>query len=134
MPIVNDATEAITSASYRSPKTVLAFFAVIVGVLVSGAVITVAAVARFVELHYLIVPILSFTACVVLLVLVCVFVTAWKDPTILMLGQVTGDIYIQNRKLTLGDSTVGDIQGVSLMKSLPELTGASSTSDEAGRE
>jgi hypothetical protein len=107
---------------------------VIVGVLVSGSVLAVTAVARVRELQHLVLPILLFAAFVVLMVLVGVFITAWKDPTILMLGQVTGDVYIQNRKLTLGDSTVGDINAMAAALTAPQVASANSAEDETDHE
>jgi hypothetical protein len=104
----SEGVEAITSASYRTPKTVLGFFAIIVGLVIAGASTVIAVFSRQTDLYALIVPVLVFVGFVVLAVLGGIFVTAWKDPTILMLGQVTGDIYIQNRRLTLGDSTAGE--------------------------
>lgn len=62
--------------------------------------------ARFDSLHPFIPWILIFAAIVIVAVLVGVFVTAWKDPTVLMLGQISGQDYIENRKLALGDSNV----------------------------
>ena len=102
------AAEAVTAANYRSPKTVLGFFAIIVGILITGATFVVGIFSREAALHSLIVPVLLFCGGLVVVVLVGVFVTAWKDPTILMLGQVTGDVYIANRRLTLGDSNAGE--------------------------
>ena len=105
---LRQATEAVTSANYRSPKTILGFFAVVLSVLASATVVVVAILAGEPKLHRLIVPVLAFVGTVVVSSLASVLLTAWKDPTILMLGQVTGEIYIANRKLSLGDSGAGE--------------------------
>jgi hypothetical protein len=105
---MQEATEAITGASVKSPKTILGFFAIVFGLLCSVAAVLVWTFARTPALHGLIVPVVIFVGSVVLMLLIGVFITAWIDPTILMLGQVSGEIYIQNRKLKLGDSTSGE--------------------------
>lgn len=105
---LRQATEAVTSANYRSPKTILGFFAIVLSVLASATVLVVAIFARDPKLHPLIMPVILFLAAVIVSSLASVLLTAWKDPTILLLGQVTGEIYIANRKLTLGDSGAGE--------------------------
>lgn len=92
----------------RTPKTVLGFFALILAILFLSSTWIIRILASSPELHYLIVPILLFLAAILLLVLVGVFITAWRDPTILMLGQVTGEVYLQYRRLALGDSAMGE--------------------------
>ncbi|HYI13255.1 MAG TPA: hypothetical protein VEK57_29685 [Thermoanaerobaculia bacterium] len=105
---LRQATEAVTSANYRSPKTILGFFAVVLSVLASATVVVVGILAGEPKLHRLIVPVLTFLGVVIVSSLASVLLTAWKDPTILLLGQVTGEIYIANRKLSLGDSGAGE--------------------------
>jgi hypothetical protein len=95
-------------ANYRSPKTILGFFAIVVGILVSGATLVIGILSGVSDLRYLIVPILVFAALLVVAVLVGVFITAWKDPTVLMLGQISGEVFIENRRLTLGDHMSGE--------------------------
>jgi hypothetical protein len=92
----------------RTPKTVLGFFALLIGILFVSATWVIRILASRIELHYLIIPVLVFLAAILVLVLVGVFVTAWRDPTILMLGQVTGEVYLQYRRLVLGDSASGE--------------------------
>ena len=93
---------------FKTPKTILGFFAIVLAILFIGAIWIVAILAADPNLHCLILPILLFLAAVLLLVLIGIFVTAWKDPTILMLGQVTGEVYLQYRQLKLGDSFQGE--------------------------
>ena len=103
-----NATETVTTANYRSPKTVLGFFAIVVAIVVTGATFVTGLLSRTPTLHHLVVPVLLFAGILVVAVLVGIFVTAWKDPTTLMLGQVTGEVFIENRRLTLGDSNAGE--------------------------
>lgn len=103
-----EASHTIKSGSYKSPKTILGFFAIVVGILVTGASAVIGLISRVESLHPLIPWILVFSAIVVVIVLVGVFLTAWKDPTVLMLGQMTGHDYIEHKKLTLGDSGAGE--------------------------
>ncbi|HYI12667.1 MAG TPA: hypothetical protein VEK57_26690 [Thermoanaerobaculia bacterium] len=105
---LREATRAVTTANYRAPKTILGFFALTVAILSSSTVVVIGILARVAALHGLIIPVLVLLAGIAAAALGGVIVTAWKDPTILMLGQVSGEIYIANRKLTLGDSATGD--------------------------
>lgn len=95
-------------AQLRAPKTILGFFAFTLGSLAIGAAVVIKALVGAPALHGLIVPILLFVAVLILGVLGGVFITAWKDPTILMLGEVSDEAFIENRRLSLGDSIRGD--------------------------
>jgi len=77
---------AAAAMAYRAPKTIFGFFAILMGILASGVVFAVGILARYRELHYLILPILIFVGVVFVLTLVGLFLTAWKDPTKLMLS------------------------------------------------
>lgn len=105
---IREIAHEIRGGTYRSPKTILGFFAIVVGLVLAAVVTTVAVLARAESLHALIPWILGFAAILVVVVLAGIFFTAWKDPTVLMLGQITGHDYIENRKLTLGDSIAGE--------------------------
>ncbi|MCH4813426.1 hypothetical protein [Vreelandella neptunia] len=106
--VPKEASHTIRNASYKSPKTILGFFAIVVGILIAGTSAVIGLLSRVESLHTYIPWILLFAAFVVVTVLVGVFVTAWKDPTVLMLGQISGHDYIENKKLTLGDSNSGE--------------------------
>jgi hypothetical protein len=88
---MHPAAEVLTSATDRAPKTVLGFFAIALAILASACAVVVGLLARVDALHALIPWVLGFGASVLVAVLAGVFITAWKDPTILMLGQVTGE-------------------------------------------
>ena len=94
--------------AFRAPKTVLGFFAIVLGIVVAGASVALGIFSRTPALHNLITPILLFVAVLIVALLVGVFITAWKDPTVLMLGEISGEAFIENRKLTLGDSVFGE--------------------------
>ncbi len=116
-------TEGGIGGVIRSPKTVLGFFALIVAILFLSGIGIIRILAADANLHYLIIPILIFLATVILLVLIGVFITAWRDPTILMLGQVTGEVYLQYRRLTLGDSNAGEsVEDIKVARQLPAGT------------
>lgn len=124
---LREATRAVTTANYRAPKTILGFFALVVAILSSSTVIGI--LARVAALHGLIIPVLLLLAGIAAAAIAGVIATAWKDPTILMLGQVSGEIYIANRKLTLGDSAAGDSSRLSGSRA----AGASGTPPKTGR-
>ena len=105
---IGETTRRIAGAQVRTPKTILGFFAIVLGILATGAALVIGALAGEPALHKLIAPILLFVAALIVIVLVGVFVTAWKDPTILMLGEVSGEAFIENRRLSLGDSIRGE--------------------------
>src|SRR5262249_9474047 len=107
MPL-KEAAEGLTTARYRSPKTILGFFSVVMAIYATWPVVIVDVRSRNQALPHLIAPILVFPGALFLAVLAGILITAWKDPTILMLGEVSGEVFIQNRKLTLGDSTAGE--------------------------
>ena len=96
------------TAQFRAPKTILGFFAIMVAILATAAVGAISVLARISQLQSYVAPILIFVALIIVLVLIGVFITAWKDPTILMLGQVSGEVYVEFHKQRLGDSTSGE--------------------------
>jgi hypothetical protein len=110
---LREATRVVATANYRAPKTILGFFALVVAILSSSTVVVIGIIARVPALHGLIIPVLLLLAAIAAAAIGGVIATAWKDPTILMLGQVSGEIYIANRRLTLGDSASGDWSRVS---------------------
>lgn len=107
MPL-KEVTDTIQTISYSKPKTILGFFAIVLAILGTTCSIIIGVMSHSKELHIFIPWILGFLAIIFVATLVGVFITAWKDPTILMLGQVTGQDYITNRRLTLGDSEQGE--------------------------
>jgi hypothetical protein len=110
---LREATRVVTTTDYRTPKTILGFFALVVAILSSSTVVVIGIIARVPALHGLVIPVLLLLAGIATASIGGVIITAWKDPTILMLGQVSGEVYIANRKLTLGDSASGDSTRVS---------------------
>ncbi len=99
--------QAARHGSYTRPKTVLGFFWAIVATVISGALFAIWAVhaadkARFIPW------ILAFAALVILGTIGVVVVAMFKDPTKLMLGEMSGDEYTSYRALTLGDSLSGE--------------------------
>lgn len=107
-------SEVLSAASFRSPKTVLGFFAAVIALVLTAASFLVAVLAREAGLHGLVLPVLGYLGVLIVAVLLFVCVAAWKDPTMLMLGQVTGEAYLANKKLTMGDSSAGEYQEVQL--------------------
>ena len=100
--------QAVRSGQYTRPKTVLGFFWGVLAIAISGAVAAVWVLASNSSLHSLIAPILIFIGGLVVVVLLAVFVAMIKDPTMLMLGEMTGREYVAYRALTMGDSTTGE--------------------------
>src|SRR5687768_9221322 len=129
---LREATRVVAAANYRAPKTILGFFALVVAILSSSTVVVIGIIAHVPALHRLIIPVLLLLAAIAAAAIGGVIVTAWKDPTILMLGEISGRIYIANRRLTLGDSALGDSSRLSghgaddLARALPKTRRRSS--------
>ena len=111
MPLVQHAFESITGRQSTAPRTILGFFLGLFTVAVSGAVGATFALADS-EWDGLIPFIWAFVGLITVLLGVAVFVIAWKDPSKLMLGQISGHDYLAIRRLTLGDSSVGERRDV----------------------
>lgn len=96
------------TAQFRAPKTILGFFAILLAILASGGVCAIGVIIKVPALLGFVAPILIFLAVVFVVTLLGVFITAWKDPTILMLGQVSGEVYLEVHRQQLGDSSSGE--------------------------
>lgn len=92
----------------KKPKTVLGFFAIVLCIVNTGGITLIGLLAGTESLHFLIPWVLSFLALVDLGIIGGIFAVTCFDPTKLMLGQVTGNEYLANRKLTLGDNEQGE--------------------------
>ncbi len=110
VPPIHELTRAFKGGERSSPKTVLGFFAIMIGIAGTTAVAAIAFIAGVDKLRYLVPVILIVFLVVFLSVMIVVMVLSWKDPSKLMLGQITGRDYvlIQQQKMTLGDSTSGE--------------------------
>lgn len=111
---------------FRSPKTILGFFAALIGILgfaIFGLVRTFANVA---ELHAYIPALLWFGGAAFVFITLAILVTAWVNPEKLMLGEVRGDVYLQMLKLRQGDSVLGEV--IEQIPSIPARSSSTSTS------
>jgi hypothetical protein len=106
-----------------------------ISILASAAIFITWICSSVISLHYLI-PIVLVVFGVIFIAIIAVVLTfSWKDPSKLMLGQITGREYAVIQRLTLGDSNAGEhidnlVIGVSEIidpdTSLPKLPEASS--------
>ena len=92
---------------YTSPKTILGFLAAITAIGAALAVGLAVALAGTNSLHFLIIISALFMLLLVCGVIGIVVAFAWRDPSKLLLGQVTAKDYIAIQKL--GDDTFGEI-------------------------
>lgn len=119
------------SGEYSSPKTILGFFALVVGIVAAAVVGGVAVLATDAALHHLIVPVLIFFGVLVVAVLIAVLSIALRDPTKLQLGEVSAREFIEYQRLTLGDSMAGEsVENVPVVRS---PASAASVESAAGR-
>jgi len=124
MSVVGDITSRSVGAGIRSPKTILGFFALVLGIAVVGAAVAIRTLAQTTNLHNLVLPILMFTGGLVIFVIVAVLAIALIDPTKLMLGEISDEAYIENRKLSLGDSLHGEQVELVQVSASPSATAA----------
>jgi hypothetical protein len=99
--------ESIRGRESSAPRTILGFLIGMYGVLVSGSAAVILGLTTT-ESDDLIVYVLIFIAVVTLALGLAVLVITWKDPSRLMLGQITGREYAAIRHLTLGDDVSGE--------------------------
>ena len=108
MSFVKQAVEAVTNRESAAPRTILGFLLGMYTVLLTGAVGTVVALASA-DSSGAIPYVLGFVAAITVALGVAILVITWKDPTRLMLGQITGREYAAiRRELTYGDDISGE--------------------------
>lgn len=107
--------QAVALKRTQQPRTILAFLAIVVGLLLGAAAATIAALAASGQSTYLIPWILLLVFTFIIVLVVVVIVLTVKDPSKLQLGQVTGEEYQSIQEWRKGDS----IRGESLATSVP---------------
>jgi hypothetical protein len=118
--------ESISKKESSTPRTILGFLLGMYGVLVAASVTTILGLAAS-DSSGAIPYVLAFIALITIALGVSVIAIAWKDPSRLMLGQVTASEYANIRQLHLGDDKRGE-RAVSVVGST--LLGEKSASDE----
>jgi hypothetical protein len=122
MPPVHEVTRAIRGGEYKSPKTVLGFFAGMIGIAATVLISSIWILEGTSSLRYLIPVILAVFLALFLFVLISVIVITVKDPSKLMLGQISGRDYAEIQKITLGDSSSGErVESVRVSHSRPSV-------------
>lgn len=99
---------AMRSNRTENPKTVLAFFATVLGIVLAAVVVAVGLLVRANGPEGTVVGVLIFGGVIATLLITAVFVLTVLDPSKLMLGQVTGTEYAEIQRVTLGDSSTGE--------------------------
>lgn len=106
--LIRQAVEAVTSRESTAPRTILGFLLAMYAVLLAGSVAVVIALVSTGS-SSLIPYVLAFIGLMTVVLGAAVLVITWKDPTRLMLGQITGREYAAiRRELTFGDSESGE--------------------------
>lgn len=70
-----------------------------------GAIITL---ASYSDLRWLVIPILLFIGVGIVALIAVVLRLAQKDPTPLVLGELSGEDWLAHKQLLMGDSDIGD--------------------------
>lgn len=106
---MNQVVESIQAARTQNPKTILAFFAIVLSIVVAGAISLTAVLAWSGQLVWLIPWVIGVCAVVAVGIFVVTVVIMWKDPSKLMLTGISGKEYVAiQRKVILGDSSTGE--------------------------
>lgn len=106
--MIQQLSQAIGGGHYSAPKTILGFLGVIVLIVATFALGAIIALAGNHDLHWLILPILAFVGLGVVVLVGIVLRLAQKDPTPLVLGEMTGEDWIAHKRLVMGDSLRGE--------------------------
>ncbi|MEV0154143.1 hypothetical protein AB0H57_10440 [Micromonospora sp. NPDC050686] len=101
-------TEAVGGRKTVNPRTVLGFYATVLGLALTAVVGATGVLAATDTATYLIPWIVVFGGALLILLLVAVFVLTMVDPSKLMLGQISGTEYAYIRQAVLGSSTTGE--------------------------
>lgn len=102
-------TQAVRGRQTINPRTVLGFYATVLGLMLTGTVAAVGVLASTKTYTTLIPWLLGFAGIMLFLLLSGVFIITLINPSHLMLGQITGTEFAEiQRTTTLGDSTHGE--------------------------
>jgi hypothetical protein len=106
--LISEVTRAIRGRQTINPRTVLGFYATVIGLLLAATVGGVAVLATTGHALHLIPWLLGFAGAAVVVLLIGVFIITLVDPSKLMLGQVTGSEYVAIQRTVLGDALTGE--------------------------
>ncbi len=103
-----EVTQAAGGRQTINPRTVLGFYATVLGILFTGVIGAIAVLASSKVGTWLIPWLLVFLAVLVVALIGGVFILNARDPSKLMLGQITGTEYAVINRASLGDSLTGE--------------------------
>lgn len=109
---IGEALRGVHSRRTENPKTILAFYATVLGLTLAAVVGLAGVLASTGTAIWLIPWLVLFGATLVVAALSAVFVVALRDPSKLMLGQVTGNEYVEIQRLTLRTASDQDLTQV----------------------
>lgn len=105
--MLGELSSAIRSRTSTNPRTVLAFLGTVLVAVSFAGVAAVGLLAGEPSTRWLVAWVLGALFLLVVAVLGIVLGIAWRDPSRLMLGQVTGTEYAEIRRVQLGDTVTG---------------------------
>lgn len=109
--MIQRAVESIRNRESTTPRTILGFLLGMYGVFITASATVVLGMAAS-NYEGLIPWVLAFAAVFTVGLVVAVITIAWKDPSRLMLGQVTATEYAAIKRLHLGDDRMGEREAV----------------------
>ena len=108
VPTLGSSFSSIQNLTRQTPKTIVGFCSIMTGIGITGALGLVLVLAGT-QTHLWMIPYLSgFILLLPILVLAVVLNLAARDPSKLMLGQVTGTEYAEIQRITMLNSEFPD--------------------------
>ncbi|MBI2242767.1 MAG: hypothetical protein HYU55_02010 [Nocardioides sp.] len=108
MSLPSDAWRGIQTRRTENPRTILAFYATVIGLLLAAGLGTASAILISDSATYLLPWVLGFCGLMFVMIVGGVFLVSLNDPSKLQLGQVTGEEYAEIQRVALGDSSSGE--------------------------
>jgi hypothetical protein len=125
--VLQQVVHAVRGGEYRAPRTILAFLGSIVAITAAMVVGLAFALSGSASLHFVIVGAAVFAVILVCIAVGVVVVFAWKDPSKLLLGQVSAKDYIAIQ--TMGDDAYGEYLEIPEAKGDAPLRSSAQSSD-----
>jgi hypothetical protein len=104
--VLQQVVHAVRGGEYRAPRTILAFLGSIVAITAAMVVGLSFALSGSASLHFVIIGAAVFVVILICVAVGIVVIFAWKNPSKLLLGQVSAKDYIAIQ--TMGDDVYGE--------------------------
>lgn len=110
------------AARMKSPRTILGFLAIVFGTITVGTGVAMHALSTQPALHGMLTGIVAFWAATAVALTASVLFMANFRPEALMLGEITGEVFLKLKQLELGDDVSGEFSEQVLVEEPAETT------------